>query len=92
MNAAAWLACTSFHQPREERPAPVVAAPYVDTRPRVKYAFPDGRVALIIVDHGETPKPMISLALSSSDPLWSTAQRVSGSTTRIIWLTLAQGL
>lgn len=91
MNAAAWFARSSFHQSRDARPAEP-ARTYVDTRPRVKYAYPDGRVATIVVDHGEVPQPMISLAVSQSDPLWSTAQRVRGSDVRIVWLTLAIGL
>jgi len=91
MNAAAWFHSTSFHTTRET-PAPAPTKPYVDTRPRIKYAFPDGRVAMFIIDHDEVPKPMISLALSVGDPLWDKAQRVAGSTTRIVWLTLAQGL
>lgn len=65
---------------------------YTDTRPRIKYALPDGRVILVIHDHDQVPKPMISFQLMDSDPLWDRAQRVSGSSSRFILATLAVGL
>lgn len=63
-----------------------------DTRPRVKYALPDGRPAVIILHHGDTPKARIDLELSASDPLWDVAEKRPGTARRFVWLTLAQGL
>lgn len=63
---------------------------YTDTRPRVKYLFPDGRVARVILDHGERAKSRVDLELLPDDPLWPTAERRPGTTSRFVWLTLAE--
>lgn len=62
----------------------------MDTRPRFKYIFPDGRVALIIRDHGDRPPARLDLELSPSDPLWSTAERRPGTQRRFVWLTYVE--
>lgn len=61
----------------------------MDTRPRFKYTFPDGRVALIIRDHGDAPPARLDLELVQSDPLWATAERRPGTQRRFVWLTYA---
>lgn len=63
-----------------------------DTRPRVKYLLPDGRPLTVVCGHDELPKPMISFELRADDDLWNKAQRIAGSTRRIVWAQLAQGL
>lgn len=63
-----------------------------DSRPRFKYTLPDGRMILVIHDHGETPSPMTSFELRIGDALWDKAQRQSGSGRRFVLATLAEGL
>lgn len=62
-----------------------------DTRPRHKYLMPDGRPIMVIVDHGDRPKPMVDLELRKEDPLWEQAQKVSAGR-RIVWCALAEGM
>lgn len=63
-----------------------------DTRPRVKYTLPDGRVIRLIIDHDNIPKPMITFELRRDDPLWTMAQRFEGSERRYVLASLAEGL
>lgn len=63
------------------------------TRPRHKYAMPDGRPLLVIGDHDQQPAEVITLEIRQDDPLWNQAQRASNdSNRRLVYATLAAGL
>lgn len=63
-----------------------------DSRPRVKYLLPDGRVILVITDHGEEPKPMTTFEVTADDPLYPQAQNAFRSERRFVLASLAVGL
>lgn len=65
----------------------------IDSRPRYRYSLPDGRVILVIADHGDVPDPMITFELKSDDVLWGAAQKCyGGGDRRCVLATLVQGL
>lgn len=63
---------------------------WTDTRPRIKYLYPDGRIAHVIHDHGQRPRFRVDLELRPDDPLWPTAEQRAGTARRFVWLTLAE--
>lgn len=63
-----------------------------DTRPRIKYALPDGRVLLVVQPRNSEPLPMVPFDVAPGDELWPIAQRRAGSAQRFVLARLAVGL
>jgi len=59
-----WTLLDRLPRPARGEAEDIAAGPYIDSRPRIDYRLPDGRVVAIIHDHDEVTKPKITFGLA----------------------------